>query len=95
LGEFCEEYGECQPGLDCIGTADAQHFFCTPQCTCQTGAGCYDGWECMFSTGDSSMCWCGKPCQTTLDCPNGGAEWQCVYIGADEQGNAIYGCLPR
>jgi hypothetical protein len=91
LGEFCETV-PCAAGLECLATPNSQHGFCTNSCTCGDAAGCLAGWSCMLT--DNTRCWCGVECNTASDCPNGGVDWDCVYLGVDEQGQNIYGCLP-
>jgi hypothetical protein len=91
LGDFCEAV-PCATGLECLATASSQHGFCTNPCTCTQGTGCQSGWSCILS--DNTQCWCGIECNTASDCPNGGVDWNCVFLGQDEQGQTLYGCLP-
>jgi hypothetical protein len=95
LGEFCDAL-PCAAGLDCLATPQSQHSFCTGPCDCLQGSGCDAGWSCILQSEpvDPTQCWCGKPCQVSSDCPNGGAGWICGLVAHDEQGNAVYGCLP-
>ena len=93
LGDFCENI-PCAAGLDCIGTAQSTHSFCTPQCDCTQGTGCAVGWECLFGNGDPpTTCWCAKLCITDADCPDGGAGgYECIVL-ANDGTNDIYGCM--
>ena len=95
LGEFCENTGlKCAAGLECIGTADSTHAFCTPPCDCTQGTGCDTDWECLFGDGDPpTNCWCAKLCTTDADCPDGGAGGYSCVVLANDGTNDIYGCM--
>jgi hypothetical protein len=96
IGGFCENTGlQCAEGLDCIGTSESAHAFCTPQCDCTSYTGCDAGWECLFSSGgDPPTCWCARLCTTAADCPDGGAGgYSCEVLAQDGEGNDILGCM--
>jgi hypothetical protein len=99
LGDFCDD-GVCSQGLDCLPDPAGGRSFCTYICNCgSTDWYCDDDWGCRITNqpGDPRACWCAKMCPSLnpyIDCPNGGAGWECVYSGVDRDGNELYICMP-
>ena len=98
LGEFCND-GACASGLDCLPDPAGGRAFCTQLCNCGTDSYCDYGWECRISNqpDNPSACWCAKMCPSRnpyVDCPNGGAGWECVFSGIDPEGVELYICMP-
>jgi hypothetical protein len=96
LGEFCEDTAaKCAGDLDCIGTDESTHSFCTDVCDCTQGTGCQAGWECLLANTGQTTCWCAKLCTTAADCPDGGAGgYTCEVLAQDPNTSEdIYGCM--
>jgi hypothetical protein len=90
-----EPLAMCAPDLVCLRPRTDRVGFCSPSCTCQTGLGCADPDDCIWTITDvTQRCYCGHPCPSqdpALDCPNS-LEWECVDEG--DAGAPFFICEP-